>query len=283
MEPLVVPGALRLGRVSLRNPAIARNVICPVVRAMIPKYFRSRFTICVTFLALTGLADLRCLGQPRPQPTPAATNLWLKTPIPWDPKKDLVDHDVRSLRDAYFDATHGSATPLTHPDGNVRAESEGSSFPPPPEIPLKPGQALLMAQFSSYSTVLSSSERTIYTEGQFHVENVFVPSSSAVTPGSDITLEIAGGAVRLGSGQVISYLTSPRRYFLQPGRLYLLILEYHPRGDFYIAGKSWDLTDGSVRENSSQDAGRVASRSSDILGRSIGDMINYLNSRFSTK
>jgi hypothetical protein len=93
---------------------------------------------------------------------------------------------------------------------------------------------------------------------------------------------VAGGTVGTGQG-VISYMTQPRRYFLQPARTYLLTLQYHSDGDWYSESNSWDLSSGIVRPNSLLEVEREREGKSSIANLTEEQLIRSLTERLSPK
>lgn len=120
-----------------------------------------------------------------------------------------------------------------------------------PEIPEVPNRVISTATFATSRSVLSASEKSIYTEITMGVQDVFEDKSGSGHPisGHNITLMLNGGTVALGSGRILSDNTQPSELSLQPAHTYLLVLQYHKEGDWYEDEGDWDVTDGVVRAN----------------------------------
>jgi hypothetical protein len=169
-------------------------------------------------------------------------------PVPWLPNTDQVPTSLRQPRDQYFDGLIGLTTALTPETAKGSGFSEGVTYGPQAEFPTLPNRSVVIARFASYQPVLSRSGRSIYTEVTFSVSDVF-QESGGDTPGAAIVVTLPGGTVIAPTGGVLSFLTQPRPYYVKPGNTYLLVLEYRSDGNFYMLGKTWDLTSGIVQQN----------------------------------
>ncbi len=181
-----------------------------------------------------------------------AANAWRLTPTPYLEWNKDISPSLREERDAYWDAATQRQFPLT-----IKAESVAVGGPDygddgkRPEIPDVPNRAILTATFTGERNVLSGSEKSIYTEITMRVQQVFEDKtgSGRLSPHKDITLILIGGTVALRSGQILSDHVQPSDRALQPGRSYLLALQYHREGNWYALKEDWDVTDGVVRVN----------------------------------
>jgi hypothetical protein len=190
---------------------------------------------------------------------------------------------LRAKRDAYFDGIIGNAAPLTVDNASSFHVSEGSYLGTQPEMPQFDNRVIVIGQFTSYESVLSGSRRSIYTEAKILLSHVFEDASNAARSGGTITVAIPGGSVSDEAGHALSYLTDARRYFITPGRTYLMMLQFEPEGQFYRRVKEWDLTDGTVRANSGGDHAReVAGGRSAILGLTVNELVRSLTTQFPT-
>jgi len=178
---------------------------------------------------------------------------------------------IRVSRDLFFDRTIGLPSPLTPESAGSKHFAEGSTYGPQPEIPLLQNRALILGTFRSYSPVLTASRRAIYTEISVEVSKVWEEPSGTAAIGKPITIIVPGGTIQIESGAVLSFLTDPREYFLQPAHSYLLAMSYVNEGNFYLIGKSWDLTSGVAQPNFK------AKANSKIDGLTLSQLINYLN------
>jgi hypothetical protein len=193
---------------------------------------------------------------------------------------DLVLPSSRFQRDQFWDELIGDNAPLRPESAKGGGISEGLYLKEPPEILEIPHRAVVAGVFTEWRSVLTTSGRAVYTEVTVHVSHVFEDSGHAM-PDSDITITVPGGTVKTLSGQLISYLTEPRSFFIQPKHTYLFVLSYHTDGDFYAFGKDFDISDGVVRADSSWDRRREEQGRSSLVGQTTEEMIRSLSARFS--
>ena len=108
------------------------------------------------------------------------------------------------------------------------------------------------------------------------VSNVFQDASASLAPVAQMVLILNGGTVSTEEGVVLSFLTQPRQISIHAGRTYLLALSFYSSGGFYRLGKSWDLTDGTVKANfpSSKQI------PSTLIGMSLQQLITALDAQF---
>jgi hypothetical protein len=81
-----------------------------------------------------------------------------------------------------------------------------------------------------------------------NVDQVLRDPSGTVRPGKDLTVILAGGTLRLSSGQIVQeYLDEDIQSGLQPGHRYLGFLYYNKDGgDYFECEKSWLLSGGTA-------------------------------------
>jgi hypothetical protein len=217
------------------------------------------------------------------RPPVKAANAWMKVPMDAGAPDDLIPY-IRHLRDEFWDNRLGHFGVLT-PKTAVHSSSGDGGYQPQDIPDLVPSQALFIGTFKRYRTACTPSGRAIYTDMAFTVDHLFRDAirGHAVT-NTEVTVSVAGGTVRTGGGQIISFLTDPDADFAEPGKTYLLMTHYETGGDFYIGGTpDWDLSDGTVRVNSPQAKGRIARGDSKINGISKQELIVLLDGRFSGK
>jgi hypothetical protein len=190
-------------------------------------------------------------SQPNHNSKPAA-DAWMLTPTPYLAWNKDISASTRAERNRFWDEASMSPVPLTQP-GSMRVA--GGSYDlvgDPDEISSTfSHRVVLTATFTGHRSVLSSSERSLYTEVTLRVDEVFEDRSGSGHPAADrdITLIIYGGTVVLQDGQAFSVknpMASPE-LFIQPGHKYLFVLDYESSGDFYDYADSWDITDGTAR------------------------------------
>ena len=201
--------------------------------------------ILVSGLVASAQSSSRADRQPAP-------NAWMSTATPYLEWKKDISPALRSQRDAFWDGISPREWPITAKKEAV-GSSEGDWFDDgkEPEIPDAPNRAILTATFTAHCSVLSASEKSIYSEITMRVEQVFEDKtgSGQLAPHKDITLMLDGGTVTLKSGASLSDHVQPTEFGIQPERSYLLVLEYHADGDWYELNEDWDITDGVVKAN----------------------------------
>jgi hypothetical protein len=229
-------------------------------------------------------------GQTQPR-TPRASsdmpaNAWMRTPYELPTHDDLAP-SLRHFRDEYWDGMlghFGALTPQTviHTSEGAYGPSVGGSR----EIPdLRSDNAAMIGTFSRYRSVVTASGRAIYTDITFAVDHVFRDAAGGHgVSGSEITVGFGGGSVRTASGGVISLMTEPRKYFMQPGRTYLLFLTYKAYGDFYVGGiPTWDLSDGTVTANFDEVKAKEHGTKMTLIGLTKEELIRLLDERFAAR
>lgn len=211
------------------------------------------------------------LGQIAREQHPVPANEWMKKASPPLEEADTIAPVVRYDRDTFFDDTIGSPEPLTPGTASRSHMSEGSVYGEVPEIPpLNANSLIITGRFESYRSILSASHRSVYTDIHVSVQRIVYQGSEIhVTPGADITIDVGGGTVDLGDGRVLSYLTDPREYALQPSRDYLLVLTHVPSGDFFTVDRNWDITDAIVKPNTWHEAILAKKGRSRLSGLSV--------------
>ena len=199
--------------------------------------------LCFVSLTAEGLAQ-------QPAARPGIANAWMRIPTPYSVASSGVPSALRQARDLYWDSSAIAApTQLTPETASASGVSSEAFSITSPEIPRLANRVIATATFVNHISVLTASGRAVYTEGTFHVHDVYETIAGSPARDSDITIALPGGAVVMPSGRILYYLAQPRELFLQPGRKYLLILSHHASGDFYTVGEDWDLTSGRVQPN----------------------------------
>lgn len=235
---------------------------------------RASFTIWLACIAAvfttSGNAQLESnLAQQPP------ANAWMKTVSPDIQGPERGRDQFRLERDDFWDSLPTvSRVPLTSTIALGTSVSEGSYGLNSPEIGHFPNRQIVIATFGNYKSYLTPSRHDLYTDVDFRVGEVV--EGSNVSAGDTITVSIRGGTVLTASGDLISYLTEPRQYFIQPARTYLLVLIPHPSGNFFLLGGNWDVSDGTVRPNSYRDQSLFKEGRSLIDGKSQADATSIL-------
>jgi len=209
-------------------------------------------------------------------------NKWMETPTPVTANSADPAAQFRPARDRFYDnSVIGSKVPLTvtdAPNALMGVVSRASD----PEIAEGPNRVILTATFTKFRSILSASERSIYTEVALKIDEIFQDrSGQALTSGQEVTLSLPGGTVLTPSGQKITYLVQPRELFLQPNRKYLLVLFYKPSLNLYLAADNWDISDGVVRPNTPKSRDIAKEGRSIVSGLTTSEMDGVLIKRFS--
>jgi hypothetical protein len=241
-----------------------------------------RFCTNLAFPLAALLAAGIAVGQVPAAPAGAA-NGWMKIATDLS-QPETASPAIRQQRDSHFDASPlASRVPLTPDSAPLHHVFAGAHVAGQPEIAEVSNRAVVIATFTGYRSILTASGREVYTEVTFHVSNVFEDTAGRAVRDSDITVALRGGTVKTAGGNVISYLTGPRPYFIQPQRTYLLVLSHHADGDFYSRAGDWDISDGVVRANSDRESRIAQQGKSALVGLSKDQLVRLLNQRFSTK
>jgi hypothetical protein len=145
--------------------------------------------------------------------------------------------------------------------------------------------ALVIGKVESYQTILSQSQRSIYTEVGLRVQRVFGHPVAPVQAGQLIFIDRPGGTVTAPSGKVISNpLLKPESMGLQPDHTYLIRVGYDESGHFYTAGYKesamWDVTDGTVKPGNAYQRSRAEHGLSEINGMSVDALTQFLDDKF---
>jgi hypothetical protein len=209
-----------------------------------------------------------------------ANNRWMLNPVDIRQQRDTVPPEQRKLRDAFWDSLIGASAPLDEPQTTHWNIFPGGNLTTAPEFPKIPGGVWLVGKFESYSTFLSASKRSIYTEIHIRVQHVFGNPTAEPTKGTTIDVARPGGTILAPWGDVASYwVDTPRVYDAQPGHVYLLLLKYHDAVGFYTEARRWDLTSGVATPDSELEEYRAKHGKSEINGRKLSDLIEYLDQK----
>lgn len=104
---------------------------------------------------------------------------------------------------------------------------------PPPIIPTKESDLILVGKITDLTTHLSNDKGGVYSEFKVKISQVLKNNpSAALKPGDFITLDRAGGVVRYPDGQVVLYLDS-REGLPEEGHEYALFLRSDMKSDRY--------------------------------------------------
>lgn len=81
----------------------------------------------------------------------------------------------------------------------------------------------MIASFSAHRSIWSYSKRSIYTEADLVVTYV-AEGSADLAAGSTVNLDLPGGTISTTDGKLLSFLTDPGAYSIQPTVKYLFVL-----------------------------------------------------------
>ena len=198
-----------------------------------------------------------------------APNAWMLTPTPYLEWNTDIAPSVRAERDKDADEGEGNELPLTDPQGWPLRPGIGCGIPET-EIPPDPNRVVLTGTFTKHRSVLSASERSLYTEVTVHVDEIFEDrGASGAVHGGDVTIMFWGGTVTLALGRTLTYDTQPIQFSLQPDHRYFLVLSYHREGDYFVVEDDWDISDGILRPNTGSDEYRAKHGLSSLNGLTV--------------
>src|SRR5205085_5026219 len=209
-----------------------------------------------------------------------AANAWMLVPVDLHNQHDDVADANRRARDAYWDNVIGSRVPLSEPGARLRdLPAADMLFQFPVEIPNPfDGYVLVIGRVGGYKTLLSSTERSVYTELEFRVETILGgPDIPLLRKDQVISIGRAGGTIIAPWGRLESYVRTPEKYDFSPGRTYFIAAGYHANGDFYTMHgiqRRWDLTDGTVVPDSPIEVARAQRGLAQLAGLSRQELID---------
>ena len=204
-----------------------------------------------------------------------AQNKWQLEPADLGSQIDTVNPTLREERDAFW------RKPLT--EYRDMAKGNFTVFPGAylgnaPEFSSVKGATWVIATFESFHVyAVDHDYELLYTEINFRVENVLkLPEGLSLSDGALVDAGIPGGRVKTPKGEILTSRVEPQKYALQPGHRYLVQLLYEPKGEFFVANQSWDLTSGKVEPYTGIALERLANKNSAIVGMSVPELIKYL-------
>lgn len=213
---------------------------------------RTQLLILLAFLAVAHAAHAQ--AKPENGAKPAA-DAWMKEPTPYLAWNNDISPELRSARNRFWDKASMSDIPLTQPgSGRVVGGGYDMAWDSSEISDRLENRTIVSATFVDHRSVLTPSERSLYAEVTLRVDKVYEEKTGKgeSIAGRDITLALYGGTVVLKDGQIFSIdaVMIPPDGFIQPGRKYLLVLNYDAAGDFFKYSDSWDMTDGTLRATS---------------------------------
>ncbi|HSY12032.1 MAG TPA: hypothetical protein VK976_07570 [Verrucomicrobiae bacterium] len=180
---------------------------------------------------------------------------WMKEPTPYLAWNNGISPELRAARNRFWDDASMSDIPLTQEgSGRVSGGSYDMAWDSLEISDKVASRTIVTATFTNHRSVLSVSERALYSEVTFRVDKVYEDNTGKEESlaGRDITVIVYGGTVVLKDGKTFSVdaVMVPPDGFIQPDHKYLLVLGYHKDGDFFGYGDSWDVTSGTLRATS---------------------------------
>lgn len=249
-----------------------------------------RFVVTASLLVpCAGYAVQQQAAPAAPGPAEAdkfqtAANKWMTVPVDVRAENDPIPPQDRNARDGYWDGLIGASAPLSDPNAQGHPMPIADAVPDAPEFSDLGDGVMAIAKFESYRTVLSNSQRSVYTEIGLRVLHIFGNPNAPIQAGQLIELARPGGTIIAPWGKTLSYGIYPEQLGLQPQHTYLIRLGYHPSGHFYTAGyrtgELWDLTDGSVKPGNSLQKFRAEHSLSQINGMSTDALIQFLDKKY---
>lgn len=213
-----------------------------------------------------------------------AANHWMKVPVDLRTQVDPVSTKERQARDAHWDNRIGASAPLSDPNAQGHSMPIGDAILASPEFGDLGDGVMVIGRFESYRTILSASQRSVYTEIGFRIEHVFGHPNAPIRQGELIDLERPGGTIIAPWHTTLSYNVHPEQMGLQPQHTYLIRLGYNTAGNFYSGGygtsELWDLTDGTVKPGNPLQKSRAEHGVSEINGLSVDALIQLLDKKF---
>ncbi len=179
----------------------------------------------------------------------------MKEPTPYLAWNNGISPELRAARNRFWDDASMSDIPLTQEgSGRVSGGSYDMAWDSLEISDKVASRTIVTATFTNHRSVLSVSERALYSEVTFRVDKVYEDNTGKEESlaGRDITVIVYGGTVVLKDGKTFSVdaVMVPPDGFIQPDHKYLLVLGYHKDGDFFGYGDSWDVTSGTLRATS---------------------------------
>lgn len=232
--------------------------------------------LAATFLILGGRCSLS-QSTPRNDDLPPAWRYQLP-PAAGSANEDTRTPAEKEAEDDYFDSHFGVPDPL---DGPQRGWAVGHSGPAvfDEDFPARFRDEIVVAHFTTWSTHLSSSHRSIYTIVNLQVDRVVADKSGHVTEGAVIPLAVPGGRARTLGGGVLTQFVSGRYFPLEPNIKYLIFLNTQPGLPFYWYVKAWNVDKGVLEPVTQFDAYRISQGHSSHAGRSLESAVGELSSR----
>lgn len=142
----------------------------------------------------------------------------------------------------------------------------------------------VVGTFASYHVYdADGSNRFVYTEVTFHLDSVIhQPAPSSLVAGSTVDIVLLGGTIKTKEGAAHSFYLSPSQYALEPAHRYILALLPTSNG-LFVVQQQWDVTTGTVQVSSKMDEEHVRKGESKLVGLSIEEATNFIQSALSPK
>lgn len=184
---------------------------------------------------------------------------------------DPVERAWRQARNSRYDGR--GTQPLTALPPGIEPLPVIVHAPPLAPLPVAESEAVALGEVVNAQPYLSNDQTSIYTEFSIRVEEVLKNDSQAIiNPGTTISAEHEGGALRLPSGRVLRF--SLEGYGLpRAGGRYLFFLRHLDQGVGFSMLKLYELHEGSVYPLDQADRPNAQRR----LPNSTADESTFLN------
>ncbi len=240
--------------------------------------------LALMILVAAGAAQTRGSWRVDESKFRGAANRWMLRPVDIATQQDTATPAERAMRDLHWDRATGQDKPLSEEQTSYLLNFDGAQMRNPPEFPTIRNGVWVVGKFESYHTFLSASHRCVYTEINVRAEHVFGHDGApGLKEGALIDIGQGGGSVIAPWGATVTYNLRPRRFALQPGHRYLLLLQYRADGNYYLEAKRWELTRGTVEPDEEVEVDRVRRGKSELNGLTIPEMLQLLDRKFAAK
>ncbi len=215
-----------------------------------------------------------------------AANRWMLTPVDVQNQPDSASVSERQARDRFWDRLYGATFPLRDPFSQPKLLPMVDYFATPDEFSDQEliERTWLVGTFEGYSTFLSTSELSVYTEITFRVLRVLGnPNIPGLKNGSTISIGCPGGTIIAPWGKIVSFRMKPSDHFFEPNHSYLLGLTYIANGNFFTfnekISRRWDITNGTAKPDSQEEIRRNTRGQSSIAGKTTEDAVEAITEK----
>jgi hypothetical protein len=155
----------------------------------------------------------------------------------------LEELEIRKAKNKRYD---NYRLVIKNPDHDTSGSNLVAEVPHNPAIPAAESELIVIGESLTATAHLSNDKTGVYSEFTIRVSEVFKNSSSnAVSQGSNITVDSAGGIVRYPNGQKVSYIVW-HEPLLQKGKSYVLFLTNPDKSPNYKILTGYELKENKV-------------------------------------